>query len=45
MKPMTHTVAGPVLARSVEGRNLSGATFGENLRPGPVLLVFLRHFG
>jgi hypothetical protein len=34
-----------VLAQPVSGRNLLGESLGDALRPGPTLLVFLRHFG
>lgn len=34
-----------LLERPVRGTNLSGATLGQNLGPGPALVAFLRHFG
>ena len=37
---------GAIWDRPVQGRNLSGETFGDQFTPGvPTLLVFLRHFG
>ena len=38
--------SGTIWDRPVEGRHLSGKTFGDQFTPGvPTLLVFLRHFG
>jgi hypothetical protein len=34
-----------LLQHPTRGTNLSGATLGENLEPGPTLVAFLRHFG
>lgn len=34
-----------LLATTVVGRNLTGATLGDQLAGGPTLVVFLRHFG
>lgn len=45
MKPTTSILPAPTLERPVRGRNLAGATLGENLGPGPGLLVFLRNLG
>jgi hypothetical protein len=33
------------LEHHVQGQNLAGATFADNLATRPTLLVFLRHFG
>ena len=44
MNTTLRTLDPALLARPVEGRNLTGATLGENL-DGTTLLVFLRHFG
>ncbi len=35
----------PALQLPVAGRNLRPGTLGDQMGPGPVLLVFLRHFG
>lgn len=34
-----------LLARSVAGRHLADGPLAAQLRPGPTLLLFLRHFG
>jgi hypothetical protein len=34
-----------VLSLNVQGANLRGATFGQNVDGPPTLVVFLRHFG
>ena len=34
-----------VLDCPTSGRSLLPGTLGDQLRPGPTLLVFLRHFG
>lgn len=34
-----------LLARPVEGRHLAPGPLAAQLRPGPTLLLFLRHFG
>jgi hypothetical protein len=39
------TLQPELLATPVAGRNLTGATLGEQLAGAPTLLVFLRHFG
>ena len=40
-----HTLSEVLLARPVRGRNLRGATLGDDLTQEPNLVVFLRHLG
>ena len=44
-EPDRDVLSDELLARPVRGRNLRGATLGEELGDEPRLLVFLRHFG
>lgn len=39
------TLQPDLLVSPVTGRNLFGATFGDQLAGAPTLVVFLRHFG
>ena len=41
----TLTIDADVRALPIEGRNLQGATLGEELGEEPTILAFLRHFG
>ncbi len=44
--PYREAIEAEILAQAVEGVNLAGPTFGDNLDgQGPTLLVFLRHLG
>ncbi|MFT5291772.1 MAG: hypothetical protein ACI8QS_003500 [Planctomycetota bacterium] len=39
------TLSSQLLNSPVTGRNLAGATLGDQLAGAPTLVVFLRHFG
>jgi len=42
---MPDTIPADILDAPVEGLNLKGGTFGDQLADAPTLVVFLRHFG